>query len=555
MVKKTQEQFIEEAKKIHGDTYDYSLSKYNGNNKKIKIVCNLHGVFEQSPIKHINAKHGCPKCGKLNMADKQKKTQEQFIEEAKKIHGDTYDYSLSNYVSYREKVTLICPIHGVFEQIASNHLKGKGCKYCGGTSKMDNNMFIFKSKKIHGDTYDYKKTDYQIGRDKVVITCPIHGDFECFPSNHLSKKRGCPHCTLRVFDTPSFIERSKILFNDKFTYEKTLYNGIFGECIINCVEHGEIKVTPNYHFNSECGCKLCCNSYSKSQIEIKEYIETFGFEVIFNSRDLLKKNELDLYVPEKKLAIEFNGLYWHSDKFKDKKYHLNKTIECEKLGIKLLHIFEDEWEEKKEIIKSIIKHKLGVTDNIIYARKCEVKLITSKLSNCFLEKNHIQGVTNAKYKIGLFYKEELVSLLTIGKRGILKNNEYEIIRFCNKINTSVIGSFSKLLKHFIKETGIENLITYSDRRFSTGELYLKNGFSFLQDTEVNYYYILNKKRENRFKYQKHKLVEMGYDKNKTESEILSEIGLDKIYDCGSKKFFYISNSTKSADCKAETVTK
>jgi len=554
MIKKTQENFINDSKNIHSNKYDYSLSIYCGNNKKVKIICPIHGVFEQRPIKHIKAKQGCPKCGKISMGDKQKKTQEEFITESKNVHGDKYDYSLCNYKTYGKKITLICPIHGNFEQIASNHLKGKGCKYCGGTSKMDTKLFIFKSKNTHGDKYDYKKTDYIIGKDKVIITCPTHGDFEVFPSNHLSKKQGCPHCSLRVFDTQSFIDASKTLFENKFTYENTTYKNTRNECVINCVKHGEIKTTPFYHLNSECGCNLCCNNYSKPQSEIKEFIEGLGYSVIFNSRDVLKNLEIDIYVPEKKLAIEFNGLYWHSDKFKNKNYHLNKTIECEKLKISLLHIFEDEWLDKKELLMSMIKHKMGVTENIIYARKCEIKNINSKLSKDFLLKNHIQGYTNARYNLALFYEGNIVSLLTVGKRGILKNGEHEVIRFCNVINTSVVGSFSKLLKHFIKETGINTLITYSDRRFGVGDVYIKNGFKFMSNTDVNYSYIVNKKRESRFKYQKHKLVKMGYDKNKTEAEIMSEIGLDKIYDCGNKKFFYSVKITKSADCNAETVT-
>jgi hypothetical protein len=554
MVKKTKEQFLKEAKEVHGNKYDYSLVDYVNNSSKVKIICPIHGVFEQSPSHHINGQN-CRKCSVKTTHDKQRKSTEKFIKEARNVHQNKYDYSISEYKSLNTNIKIICPIHGIFEQIPYNHLKGKGCKYCGGTAKMDTKLYITKSKETFGDLYDYEKCDYINGKHKTIITCKKHGDFSVYPSNHITKKQGCPYCVNKTFDTRSFVLKSKEKYGDKFSYNKTEFKSIHDECVITCDNHGDIVITPIYHLNSECGCYNCCNNFSKPQEEIKNFIESFGFEVLMNKRNVIKDYELDIYIPSHNLAIEFNGLYWHSENFKPKEYHLNKTELCEKIGVDLLHIFEDEWDDKKEIVLSMLKHKLKITENVIYARNCVIKEVAPKEYRCFLNKNHIQGYANSKYKIGLYHNNDLVSLITLGHRGILKNKECEIIRFCNKLNTSVIGSFSKLLKFFLKNFKYEKIITYSDRRFSKGDLYEKNGFKFKHNTEIGFYYINNKKRDSRFRYQKHKLIKMGYDNDKTADQILSDIGIIKIFDCGNKKWeFYNSKTTKSVDCNAANVT-
>ena len=192
MRKKTLEQFIEEANNIHNNKYDYSLVKYINSSTNVKIICPIHGEFEQKPIKHINAKQGCKKCSAIKVHDKQRNTLDDFIKRSKEKHGDKYDYSNTNYVSIGKKVKIICSIHGEFEQTPHNHMSGKGCKYCGGTTKMDTKLFIIKAKEIHGDKYDYSKVDYELSRKPIKIICPKHGEFEQTPNNHLSKGQGCP---------------------------------------------------------------------------------------------------------------------------------------------------------------------------------------------------------------------------------------------------------------------------------------------------------------------------------------------------------------------------
>jgi hypothetical protein len=272
--------------------------------------------------------------------------------------------------------------------------------------------------------------------------------------------------------------------------------------------------------------------------EICLFLDSLNIPYVRNDRGVLNGQELDIYIPEHNLAIEFNGLYYHSTIFKDKNYHLNKTELCEKSKIRLIQIFEDEWMFKQEHVKSRLKSLLGLSDVRIYGRKCELRYVDTKTKTTFLEQNHIQGSVGSSVNIGLYYNNVLVSLMTFGQKRRsmgnknVNNGEYELLRFCNKLNHNVIGGASKLLKKFISEHKPTQIISYADRRWSVGNLYQKIGFDFIKKTEPNYFYIKNKKREYRFKYRKDILVKEGFDKTKSESQIMEERGFYKIYDCG-----------------------
>jgi hypothetical protein len=271
----------------------------------------------------------------------------------------------------------------------------------------------------------------------------------------------------------------------------------------------------------------------------EQYHKEIFWHELLNKR-IISPLELDVYIPEKKLAIEFDGLYWHSEESgKDKKYHLNKTELCEKQGIQLIHIFEDEWLMKHDIIKSRLKNLLGIYDKTIYARKCEIKKVDSKLSKEFQEENHIQGSVNAKIHLGLFYKNELISLITFGKCRFDKKHEWELLRFCNKLGYHVPGSASKLLKYFEKNYKPKSLVSYADRRWSIGKVYKKLGFKFLHNSNPNYWYFnKNRKRFSRINFQKYKLKNLleNFDENKTEVENMKANGYNRIFDCGNMVF-------------------
>jgi hypothetical protein len=285
---------------------------------------------------------------------------------------------------------------------------------------------------------------------------------------------------------------------------------------------------------------ISCNpighsSSSGYESEICNFLNILNIKYETNKKIPNKKSEIDIYLPDFKLGIEFNGLYWHNELFKTKNYHLNKTIDCNTNGIELIHIFEDEWLYKKEIVLSIIKNRLGITGDRIYARKCEIKEINSKESKNFLNKNHIQGNVNSKVKIGLFYENKLVSLMTFSKGRILmggKNTEWELNRFCNVIGLNIVGGASKLLKYFIKKYEPNKIVSYSDVRIFDGGMYGKLGFERISQSKPNYWYVINDIRKHRFGFRKSILIKEGYDNNKTEREIMFDRGIYRIYDCG-----------------------
>jgi len=266
----------------------------------------------------------------------------------------------------------------------------------------------------------------------------------------------------------------------------------------------------------------------------------YNEELIQSNRSILNGKELDIYIPSKNLAIEYNGLYSHlyrpwEDReclIKGPKYHLEKTIECEKRGIQLLQFFSDEWRFKKQIVQSIIKSKLGITDRI-YARKCKIEEIQVSLKNKFLNQNHIQGEDKSKIKLGLFYENKLVAVMTFCKSRFNKNFEWELSRFSCLKGFTVVGGFSKLLKYFtFNNKG--SIVSYADRRISNGNVYIKNGFQLIHINKPSYFYVDKNclERHNRMKFQKQNIG--AY--NCSEYEKAREIGFEKIWDCGSLCF-------------------
>lgn len=296
------------------------------------------------------------------------------------------------------------------------------------------------------------------------------------------------------------------------------------------------------------GClKTTCECYYHPSASLEEKaISTFikeklNYDVIERSKKIIYPLELDIFVPKKNFAIEFNGLFWHSEENgKNSSYHLHKTKECEKQGIQLIHVFEDEWIYKEDIVKSRIENLLGIYDNKCFARQCEVKNVQKKEAFDFQIDNHIQGAVNSKVNFGLYFKDELVSLMTFSKPRFDKKHEWELVRFCNKLGWHIPGAASKLLTHFERKYKPKNIVSYADRRWSRGNLYKQLGFELDHISNPDYFYIKDHSgiRESRVKYQKHKLSKLleNFDPSKTESENMSANGYYRIWDCGNLVF-------------------
>ncbi len=251
--------------------------------------------------------------------------------------------------------------------------------------------------------------------------------------------------------------------------------------------------------------------------------------------------EIDIYLPELKLGFEFNGLYWHSEKYKEKSYHLDKTNYFKEKGIRIIHIWEDDWTFKSDIVKSQISNLLKINTEKIFARKCVIKEVSIKEARNFLDENHIQGFVNSTSKIGLYHNNELVSIMTFDSfegRKKMEEGGYNLNRFCNKLGYNVVGGASKLLSYFIKENKASRIVSYADKDWSIGNLYHTLGFENIGENGPDYKYLVDNKRVHKSRYKKSKIKNIICIDTLTESQATKKLGIYRIYDCGKIKFEY-----------------
>ena len=286
-------------------------------------------------------------------------------------------------------------------------------------------------------------------------------------------------------------------------------------------------------------CFPYIQGFSYGEKELVEFIQSiYDGEILENNRKIIKPKEVDIYIPEKRVAIEYNGMYWHSIELTGQEdYHLDKVKGCFEKDVHLVHIFDFQWKSKKEIIKNKIKALLGIYTERIFARKCIVKELSTKEKDKFLEGNHIQGKDRSAIKLGLFYRDELKAVMTFGRPRFNKNYEYELIRYAT--NCHVIGGAGKLLRFFEKNYNPKSLITYADRCWSNGAMYRKIGFTELEPSKPSYFYLKDNLFVSRFQAQKQKLKKLlgdRFDPELTESENMAKNKFYKIFDCGNLVF-------------------
>ncbi len=315
-----------------------------------------------------------------------------------------------------------------------------------------------------------------------------------------------------------------------------------GKIPVMCPTHGVFYQNRFNHFSLETGCPKCTgNKPSRPESEVASFIESLGLHILRSDRTVLKTKELDILVPSHNLAVEFNGLYWHSSDADDSRVrtrHINKTTECEANGIQLLHINSNEWSHplKQDIWKSMIAVKLGLATFRIAARKTSVVEIRHDYAVTFLEENHIQGFVRGTH-LGLVHQGRVVSVLTYGASRFEKN-KIEVLRFCTCKNTIVVGGLSKLITEVQRRTqGV--LVSYANRRWSKGEAYTSCGFANTGTTPPSYWYIKSGTEVlSRYQCQKHKLSNFlpAFDPSKSEKQNMLESGYRIMYDCGHLKF-------------------
>lgn len=354
----------------------------------------------------------------------------------------------------------------------------------------------------------------------------------------------CKSHKLNSLVTPLFSEKDYVSTNrvNQYKFQCKKCNDIF----LDHIDGG--------HLPRCLKCYPYIQGFSIGEKEIVDFLKiNIPNEIIIEkSRSVINGLELDIYIPTKKIAIEYDGLYWHSENGgkKDKKYHLNKTELCSAKGIKLIHIFEDEWFFKKDILKEKIKHILGLNTDNVYARKCEIKELSSLERDNFLILNHIQGNCKSPIRIGLYYNNELVSVMTLGGLRVALGNEktkigeYELVRYATSKN--VIGGCSKLLKYFVSKYSPTSIVSYADRRFSgVTNVYEKTGFKLVSSTTPNYWYFKPGYivKYHRFGFRKSELLKKLpiFDPNLTEWQNMQLNGYDRIWDCGHFKYEMVIN--------------
>lgn len=473
------ETFKNKAREKHGNIYDYSRVTHPPTHKdKVEIICPTHGVFTQNVNSHL-LRSGCPVCGEEKRIKQRLKPKDHYINKAIQVHGDVYDYSqLDAFPKATDRVPIICRKHGTFNQILNDHIQGHGCPTCAthargmGTAKgLDH--FVSRCKQVHGDVYDYSKfpTDPRI-KQPVTIICKEHGEFTQILDCHLAGS-GCPKCA----------QNSKS---------------------------------------------------SSAEKELQQFLDKLQITYITNSRNIISPKELDIYIPEHKLAIEYCGLYWHSEtRGKDSRYHQSKLIACEKRGIRLLTIFEDEWLQKSDLVKQKITNILGLSSSPkVYGRECEVVSVSTTEKRNFFNNHHIQGNGPSSINVGLKYDGNIVAVMGFVQSG----QQFYLNRYAT--SCLVVGGFSKLLSFFKKTYRWKQIVSFADLRWSVGDLYRNTGWIHDKNIPPDYSYVVGYERFHKFAFRRKLLPKKlsKFDPVLSEKENCDNNGLLRIWDCGKQRW-------------------
>lgn len=340
----------------------------------------------------------------------------------------------------------------------------------------------------------------------------------------------------------------------KFGLSVVSYDGTKQKYELLCAKCGTSFIaagcTVNAKLRSGIDPCITCNPLthvgtSKKEKELAEFVaEEYSGSILRNYRGVVEGYELDVYLPDLNVAIEFNGLYWHSELYVDHKYHMDKTNAALACGIAVYHVWEDDWDLRRDIVKSMIRNIVGKSTKI-HARKCGIVRLDNSSAREFFEKNHIQGWFNSSNSYGLVYDSVLLSAMSFSKMRMrstkLTANEWELVRFANASGFSITGGASKLLSHFIKDVQPEIITSFCDISMSPDSaktVYSAIGFTLDSATPPSPHWVIDGIRRNRLTFTKSKLVKMGYDEKKTSIEIMAEQKYYRCFDCGHWKFSF-----------------
>ncbi|MFE4834516.1 hypothetical protein ACFRAU_07520 [Arthrobacter sp. NPDC056691] len=298
-------QWIDRARAVHGDKYDYSRVEYADSKTKVVIICRQHGVFEQIPVKHVSARRGCRACAGLAPP-----STSEWIERAHLVHGDRFGYECVRYVNSRTNVTIRCPEHGYFEQTPKSHVVNEhGCPRCIGRG-LSTPEWIGKARTVHGNKYDYSAVEYATTTKPVVIICGEHGPFEQTPSVHVKDRCGCPKCSGHGLSSVEWIARARSVHGDAYDYWQFVYAGPYVKCEVICREHGVFRQTVTNHIHNRAGCPLCGGPKGEKLIALVLDDLGFAYRPQWSHPTCRDRSRLlfDFYLPSLRALIEFDGL-------------------------------------------------------------------------------------------------------------------------------------------------------------------------------------------------------------------------------------------------------
>ena len=465
----------------------------------------------------------------------------------------------TSYINHKQRLTFRCPKHGIVYKTYKLLKKTHGCPKCG--YKIGSQKQTLKIETVKENILDMGYTpifaEYRNAHQKLLVNCKKHGNFEISYTNLKSGKR-CRKCGYEKIANINKLSYEEIVdristTECKLGFTKETYKKIKDtktQVSLVCKKHGIFSITLDNFWNSKV-CQKCSKGVSKDQKEIYDFIKNYYPNALYNARNIIGKKELDIYIPEIKVAIEYCGLIWHSEQFKDdQNYHINKLQLCNSIGIQLITIFEDEWLRKKTLIKNFLLSTFNKNSVRIGARQTTVKQIDKKEARDFLLSNHLQGYSNSEICFGLYYKNDLVGIMSGNKhhRQIhKKEKELVLNRLAFKEGISVRGGSSKLLKQLIfycQNRNYGKLISWSDNRWSEGNVYKKLGFVMTEELKPDYSYVKKHMRFSKQSCQKRFLIKKGAT-GQTEREMAMSLSLYRIYDCGKKRWeISINNNYK-----------
>lgn len=507
MRKLTHQEFLTRATAVHGATYRY-LDSYVGTGIPMRMLCPVHGEFTQTPNAHISQKQGCPLCARTTQAIRQASDVSDVVAKFVATHGQKYDYAQVEYVNMHHKVTILCRTHGAFLQTPQSHIKGRGCPKCAVYTQQAYNLrrnavvaanFEALARRKHGSTFDYTLTEYTHNQHEITLRCVVHN---------------------RV-----------------------------------------VTQTARDHLDGYNPCPSCNHMKSSGEAAVFAFLSNLTRAEARN-RTIVKPRELDIYLPDRKIAVEYCGEFWHSHRDQasekvDKRKHIDKYRQCKEHGIRLITLLESEWKEHNYAVRRLLRNAVGKSKGKLMARKCELRKVSNADARVFYDRYHPQGGAGNGEHYALFWKGKMVAcmrfVLGANDRGAgAANRVWTLGRYATRI--TVAGAASRLFKEFVREFNPPVVKSFSDNRFFDGGMYEQLGFALEADVPEDYQ-VWSPKLGLRPKshYQRRlipkRLEEHGMDPtqfdpatdSRTEAEMTYLMGARRLYDCGKKRWVWTAS--------------